>query len=124
MSVNSQRTDEYPGELNLTEIARALRHGWKTTSVLIVVLVALDLAYCSDAVPLYTASASILVDPYRPQSTLVPEPLSDSPVDEAIVDTQVEVIKSDAVARLAIGRLGAILPIRRLLSASPHSTRL
>ena len=65
-----------------------------------------SVAYLLDAIQLYTATASILVDPYRPQSTLVPTAVSDTPIDEAIVDTQVELIKSETVARLAIQKLG------------------
>lgn len=110
------------GHLDLASIWRAIRQGYLIIISCLVIFVTIAVTYLATATSSFTGSASILIDPYRTQSALVDQPLSDSPVDASIVDTQAELIKSEAVSRLVIKRLGS--DVDHLLLGTPKPSIL
>jgi len=89
--------------VDIAEVGRVL---WRRRGVLvgaIVLAVGLAVVYLVLAPPRYTASAMVLFDPHKIDAfqERPPNPTADS----AYVDSQVEVVKSDAIARAVIKNL-------------------
>jgi exopolysaccharide transport family protein len=57
------------------------------------------------ATPKYTAAASVMLDPRKTKVTAVTDVLSGLPADSSVVDTEVEVIKSRALAERVVKAL-------------------
>ncbi|MGF7161651.1 exopolysaccharide transport family protein [Rhodoligotrophos appendicifer] len=85
-------------EIDLREIMRALRRRWQLIAGTIAVGLALVSLYLMVATPLYTASASILIDTRSKAVFDAEAVLSGMGADTAAIDSQVELIKSTATA--------------------------
>jgi len=121
MSVLQIRTDERferpvaaPSETGfdlLREIVAALMRRWLWIAASVVVAAACALAFLALTRPLYSANTQILIDPRAKQvlqTEVVPSGLGSSAVgaDTLLVDSQVEIILSDAVLKAVIAREG------------------
>jgi len=77
-----------------------LRHRWTTIAACAVVFLAVGVAYYLLATAQFTASASLLIDTRRGDVfKQQPSTQGDATMDSAIVESQVEVLKSEGIAR-------------------------
>ncbi|MDI4234929.1 polysaccharide biosynthesis tyrosine autokinase [Bradyrhizobium sp. Arg237L] len=121
--------------VDLREMARILRRRYKFAVLPAVVLVALGLSYCLLATTLYTATATVLVDPRRAAAveTNSQTALSNYGTDDATIESQSLLIQSIAILDRVVRRLkltqdpefiptpGLLDPIKRLFaSAAPE----
>jgi polysaccharide biosynthesis transport protein len=97
--------EEGPRALDFDALISVARRQWRTVAVSILVSVVLGISYVLTAVPKYTASTSVLID--RGNSQVVEQLSTISGVldDEASVLSQVELLKSEAIALAAVDKL-------------------
>jgi polysaccharide biosynthesis transport protein len=120
--------------VDLREMARILRRRYKLAILPAVLLVALGLTYCLLATTLYTATATVLVDPRRAAAveTNSQTALSNYGTDDATIESQALLIQSVSILDRVVRRLkltqdpefiptpGLLDPIKRLFaSAAP-----
>ena len=74
------------------------------SAVLLGVVAAAIVATCLTA-PKYTATAGVLLDPRKRAVTGIQDVLSDLPADTSVVDTEVEILKSRALAERVVATL-------------------
>lgn len=78
------------------------RRNLKLFLAVLLSVVALTIVVTFLVTPKYTASAGVLLDPRKHQVTGIQSVLSDLPADTSIVDTEVEVLKSRALAERVV----------------------
>src|SRR6476646_5525239 len=71
---------------------------WNYSAIILctILSIAATIAILSLKTPKYTATASLLLDVRRSQPTI--DAQVNSPVDSSVIETQIEILKSDAVA--------------------------
>jgi polysaccharide biosynthesis transport protein len=121
--------------VDLREMARILRRRYKLVILPAVVLVALGLTYCLVTTTLYTATATVLVDPRRAAAveTNSQTALSNYGTDDATIESQALLIQSVSILDRVVRRLkltqdpefiptpSLLDPIKRLFaSAAPE----
>jgi capsular exopolysaccharide synthesis family protein len=89
------------GPLDLRRLVVTLRRYWLIFSLVLVSILAVDVAYTFTRTPLYTAAASVMIDQRQRSMTDMKEVVSDLPAQTTVVDTEVELIRS----RSLIGRV-------------------
>ncbi|NDW04363.1 Wzz/FepE/Etk N-terminal domain-containing protein [Jiella pacifica] len=91
--------------LNLEQlIAAARRRAW-LVAVFVLLGVLLGAAYLLTAVPLYTSSTQLLIDTRESRSAQEASVMPDMVFDEAMVESQVEVLRSEKIAEAVVDRL-------------------
>ncbi len=90
--------------IDLQSIVRFLRRRAGTIAAVAALMVLAGLVYALTATPLYTATASVLVDNSSIKSLRDQAPTSDAPISVTI-DSQVEIIKSERVLLRAVKQL-------------------
>lgn len=105
----SERTDD----VQILDVIRVLLSRWKLITAVVASAVALAVLYNQLATPRYQARAQLLIEPDSPN--VVPfRPLTEDTARYDYFLTQFEVLRSRALARLALERLG-------VLGADPES---
>ncbi|GJE50432.1 Tyrosine-protein kinase wzc [Methylobacterium tardum] len=95
---------EFSGrQFNLLELSRILRRHWRVLALAIILCTGAGVAYALLAAPVYQSTARMLIDTRRaqlfsPQQSVV----SSDTFDAASVESQVEVIRSENLARSVI----------------------
>jgi exopolysaccharide transport family protein len=120
---------QQPG-VDLREMARILWRRWKTVAAVPLLLATLALIYILAATTLYTATATVLVDPRRANVVDTNQAvLSNFGTDDATIESQTLLIQSVAILRRVVEKLklaedaefrpkpGLLDPLRRLFSA-------
>lgn len=120
---------QQPG-VDLREMARILWRRWQTVAAAPLLLVGLALVYVLAATTLYTATATVLVDPRRANVVDANQAvLSNFGTDDATIESQTLLIQSVAILQRVVEKLkltddaefvpkpGLLDPIRRLFSA-------
>lgn len=97
--------DAVSSEINVDQLIAIARRQWIVVAAAVIVTLVLGVAYLLTAVPLYTASTSVLID--RGNSEVVQQLSTIGGVldDEASVLSQVELLKSDTVGMATVDRL-------------------
>ncbi len=116
---------------DLREMARILRRRWKAMAIIPIVLVALALAYVLTATTLYTATATVLVDPRRANVVETNQAvLSNFGTDDATIESQALLIQSVAILQRVVDKLKLVTdpefmpkpslldPVKRLFASS------
>lgn len=94
-----------PRGVDLQRILDILRQKWRVICLSGLIFMALGIAYSLLATSRYTASTQVLID-LRTNKMLDNQPGgSDRPLDVGVVESQVEIIKSDDVARRVVKQL-------------------
>ena len=88
-------------EIDLKGIFGLLRRQFKLLIYTVILVSGLAVAYLFSITPIYSASALIFVNP-KQQNLLNPETLYGGSSDNARLDSEVEILKSDAVALLVL----------------------
>mgnify|MGYP000346568430 CR=1 FL=1 len=88
--------------VGIAEFGQILRRRWKTIAATTALVTSLGLAYALLTKPLYTASASIFVDPRNRASFQIEGTGTGAGYDPNLVDSQSVLIESDAVLRRVI----------------------
>jgi succinoglycan biosynthesis transport protein ExoP len=88
--------------MNLAHLLAVLRARWVTAAIVFLVVVAASIAYVTFATRIYSATASLLVDS-RPDP--VASLLSGGGTPPAVINTQIEIMRSDRVAQRVIQNL-------------------
>lgn len=88
-------------EIDLRGIFGLLRRQFKLIVYTVILVSGLASAYLFSITPIYSASSLIFVNP-RQQNLLDPETLYGGSSDNARIDSEVEILKSDAVALLVV----------------------
>lgn len=102
---SSGRTDIPSRSLTLSDFFRALRHRWILFASILLTVTAIVTAI-SFALPIqYTADATLRIEPNPRTTAQVGEPVSTNP-DQALIDTEVNMILSRAVIGAAVDSLG------------------
>lgn len=120
--------------VDLREMARILWRRWRTVAAAPALLVALGLIYVVAATTLYTATATVLVDPRRANVVDTNQAvLSNFGTDDATIESQTLLIQSVAILQRVVEKLkltddaefmpksGLLDPVRRLFSAATPS---
>jgi polysaccharide biosynthesis transport protein len=82
------------------------RIGWFFLGFVPVLIIAVSWIYFS--IPLFTAAATVVLDPRTPLVTSSPEVLSDVQPDSPLIDTQVQLIRSRVVLGKVVDELGLL----------------
>jgi polysaccharide biosynthesis transport protein len=121
---------KYPS-VDLRELARILRRRWKVVALPPLVLLGLALIYVIAATTLYTATATVFVDPHR--ASVAETNQSAMPTvttDDATVESQVLLIQSVSILQRVVDKLeltkdpeftptpGLLDPVKRLFASS------
>ncbi|MBE7200892.1 MAG: hypothetical protein INR70_24240, partial [Parafilimonas terrae] len=90
-------------QFSLLELSRIVRRNWRTLSLVMLICMGAGTCYALLASPVYLATARMLIDTRRtqlfsPQQSVV----SSDTFDAASVESQVEVIRSENLARSVI----------------------
>jgi succinoglycan biosynthesis transport protein ExoP len=119
--------------VDLRELARILRRRWKLVAAVPLVLGALTLTYLLATTTLYTATATVLVDPRRStaiESNQAAMQMSNFGTDDATIESEALLIQSIAILQRVVETLkltedpefipkpGLLDPIKRLFSSS------
>jgi succinoglycan biosynthesis transport protein ExoP len=110
-STASRAHQEWPEEqdsvvtIDFDDLLAAARRQWRVVAIAVGVALALGVLYILTAVPLYTASTSVLID--RENRAIADQLSSLGGVldDEAAVLSQVELLKSDTISLAVVDRL-------------------
>jgi polysaccharide biosynthesis transport protein len=100
-----QVLEEEPRGFDVDALIAVTRRQWRAVAICIAAFVVLGIAYVLTAVPMYTASTSVLID--RGNSQVVQQLAAiGSPMDdEASVLSQVELLRSETIGLTAIDKL-------------------
>ncbi|WP_245295033.1 polysaccharide biosynthesis tyrosine autokinase [Pararhizobium antarcticum] len=100
--------EEQNQTVDFDKLLGAARRQWKIVLVAAVVAVLLGAAYALSAVPLYTASSTVLID--RQNSAVVDQlsTIAGGVDDEASVLSQIELLKSDTIGLAVVDKLGLV----------------
>lgn len=109
-SSSSSEEKSFLPQLDLLSLLRICYRAWPTIAAAVGVTLALGVVYLLTATPKYTASALIMVDGRKGPSAAArqQEPTSERLPDPGLVDSQVEILKSDTVALAAVRKLDLI----------------
>ncbi len=95
-------------EFDLEKIlAAARRRAWLVAACAVIGLL-LGIVYLATAVPLYTSATQLLIDTRENRSAQENSVMPDMIFDEAVVDSQVEVLRSEKIAEAVIDKLGLL----------------
>src|SRR6202171_5509572 len=123
--------------VDLREMARILRRRWKVAAAAPLSLTILALSYVLTATTLYTATATVLVDPRRTtaiESNQAAMSMSNFGTDDATIESETLLIQSIAILQRVVEKLkltddpefiptpGILDPIKRLFSSSSSSS--
>jgi succinoglycan biosynthesis transport protein ExoP len=106
---DEDRNDGTISELmDFDSIIRVVRRQWKLVAIGALIGAVLGLVYIMTAVPLYTASASILID--RGNKEVIEQLTSASALvdDESTILSEVELLKSDTIALSVVDKLNLL----------------
>jgi capsular exopolysaccharide synthesis family protein len=92
-----------PAEL-ITRAWTFLRRNTGTIVTCLLLTLAASVAYLLTATPLFTAEAALYLEPPKVQVTQTEQPVASS-IDSTTIESQVEILQSDAIASAAIARL-------------------
>ena len=96
-------------QVNLMELVQVLRAGWKPIAAAAVALAVISAAYVSFvAVPIYTASAVVMLDTRKPQAVDFAGMVNGLTGDSAELNTEVEVIRSRGLAQKVVEKLDLV----------------
>ena len=93
-----------PAEL-LENLLGILRRQYVVILFVSVLTVALALIYVVEATPRFTAVATMFIDRGKVQPFAQQQMLIDNPIDSGAMDSQIEILKSDAIALSVINSL-------------------
>ncbi|HEY8572886.1 GumC family protein [Phenylobacterium sp.] len=93
------------GQLELRRLYTAFRRRLKLFSAVAATVLVLAILLTLQATPKYTATANVMLDPRQERVTNVQEVLSGLPADTAVVDTEVEVLRSRQLAERVVTAL-------------------
>ena len=95
-------------QLDLLAVLRVLRRRWPTVAAALCIATSLGAAYMIFATRKYTSTFVVLID--RPKASLLAreDASADRLMDPGLVESQVEVLKSDSVMRLVVDNLSLI----------------
>src|SRR6202048_3456331 len=125
--------------VDLREMARILRRRWKVAAAAPLSLTILALIYVLTATTLYTATATVLVDPRRTtaiESNQAAMSMSNFGTDDATIESETLLIQSIAILQRVVEKLkltedpefipqpGLLDPIKRLFSSDSPSSGL
>jgi exopolysaccharide transport family protein len=121
--------------VDLREMGRILRRRWKTAAAAPLALLALALVYILLATTLYTATATVFVDPRRASIVETNQAvLSSFGTDDATIESQTLLIQSVAILQRVVGKLkltadaefiptpGLLDPVKALFRGSGPTT--
>lgn len=113
---SSQMDSEYPDQpglsspvLDVPTVLAMLRRQWPTVAGVTGLCVLLSISYLLGATPKYTASSRIMIDTRKNQLLQNQQVIGDQTIDSGVVDSQVEILKSESIA-------SAVIRDQRLLS--------
>ena len=99
-----------------------LRRQYRPIAAAVAIAITLGFIYVLTTPPTYTADASLLIDTRKAQLFQQQSMFSDAPVDTSMIDSQVEILKSESIALAVIDKLhldqdpGFMNPPRGLVS--------
>ena len=112
LSVNDISSQSFGGDhessarrLDLAHVLNVLRQKWRVIAGLALAFLLLGIVYSVLATPRYTASTQVLIDLRATKVLDNQQAASDHPVDVGVVESQVEIIKSEDVARRVVQQL-------------------
>lgn len=94
-----------PPSETLVSISGFIRRQYPVIALATAVMVALGLVYVGTTPPSYTGTASMIIDSKRVQLFQQQSMFSDLPVDASMVESQVEILKSESIALAVIKKL-------------------
>ncbi|MCO5091020.1 Wzz/FepE/Etk N-terminal domain-containing protein [Bosea sp. (in: a-proteobacteria)] len=92
-------------DIDFEQLIAAIRRQARLGAVIVAATLAIGLAYLITAVPIYTASTTILIDSRRNQDQIAGS-IAELTFDTGAIDSQLEVIRSDRVAASVVQALG------------------
>ncbi|GGD31920.1 Wzz/FepE/Etk N-terminal domain-containing protein [Aureimonas glaciei] len=95
-------------DIEVDKILAAIRRRIWTVLLLALVGLALGVAYLATAVPLYTSSTQLLIDTREARSAQESALVTDMVFDASVVESEVEVLKSQKIAEAVVDRLGLL----------------
>ena len=98
------RTEQTPADA-FRAILDFLRRQYRAIAVAVAIAVALGFIYALTTPPTYTATASLLIDTKKAQLFQQQSMFSEMPIDAGMVDSQVEILKSETIALAVIDKL-------------------
>ena len=101
---SSRETRSVP-QLDLLALLRIFIRRWRLIAMVMLVGIGSGVAYMLTATPLYTANFLVLIDPKKTSLLDHDAAGGDRVVDPGMVESQVEVLKSDSVALMAVRAL-------------------
>lgn len=104
-SGTSNREGTSTSQLDVLALLRILYRRWRMIAAIVAVGMVLGLAYTITATRRYTADFSILVVPAKGSLLARDDASPDRLMDPGVVESQVEVLKSDSVAAMAVRAL-------------------
>jgi len=103
--LSNQWASALAGQLDLRRLWNVFRRRKRLFGLVAAALLLAAVLLTMQATPKYTASASVMLDPRHEKVTNVEDVLSALPPDTAVVDTEVEVLKSRQLAERVIKAL-------------------
>ncbi len=82
-----------------------LRRQYRVIAFAVAIAVALGFIYALTTAPIYTATASMMIDTKKVQLFQQQSMFSDMPMDAGMVESQVEILKSETIAAAVINKL-------------------
>lgn len=96
------------GPFDVRRLVVTLRRYWMVFALVLGSVLVLDALYTFTRTPLFTASASVMIDQRQRSVTQMQEVMSDLPAQTTVVDTQVELIRSRTIAGRVVDDLGLV----------------
>lgn len=105
----SQGADTSPAgggfEVPIVGILQMLRARWRIVAGCFAILMTMAFLYISGITPLYTATATVMIDTRKQQVVDVESVISQLSADQASIENQVQIIRSRSLARRVIRKL-------------------
>jgi len=95
-------------EIDLVRLFRTLRRRLNVILSVVIALTALATVAVFQLTPRYTASTQVMIDTQRKNVVNLDEVMSGLGVDSAAIDTEVEIIRSRAIARRVVEKLSLV----------------
>ncbi len=93
------------GQLDLRRLYSVFHRRMRLYGAVALLVFLISVLMLLQATPMYTATASVMLDPRREQVTDIEEVLSGLPPDSSVIDTEVEVLKSRQLAERVVEAL-------------------
>jgi succinoglycan biosynthesis transport protein ExoP len=106
--VADQRPVVARGDIEVDKILAAMRRRIWHVVLLALAGLALGMAYLATAVPLYTSSTQVLIDTRDSRSAQESALVADMVFDASVVESEVEVLRSQKIAEAVVDRLGLL----------------